>query len=82
MELDRIIERYDLDKDKILNIINKLCERDNSEKFFIDIMCYLIIAFNEGKSASTLGYNLLELMEEINIIDNFYECIEGDYYKN
>ena len=77
MELDKIIEQYDLDKNKIEKLINKLCEENIAKKFIIRIFIYLAKAFREGKSASTLGYNLLELMEDLNVIDEFYECIEG-----
>ena len=76
MELDKIIEQYDLDKNKIERLINKLCEESIARKFIVKIFIYLVKAFREGKSASTLGYNLLELMEDLNIIDEFYECIE------
>lgn len=77
MELDKIIEQYDLDKNKIEKLINKLCEESIAKKFIIKTFIYLTKAFREGKSASALGYNLLELMEDLNVIDEFYECIEG-----
>lgn len=77
MEFDKIIEQYDLDKNRVEKLINKLCKEDIARKIITKIFVYLVKAFREGKSASTLGYNLLELMEDLNVIDDFYECIEG-----
>lgn len=77
MELDKIIEQYDLDRDKTNKLINKLCDENMARKFIIKMFIYLAKVFNEGNIPKTEGFYFLEIMEDLNVIDEFYECIEG-----
>lgn len=77
MELDKIIEQYDLDKNKIEKLINKLCDENMIRKLVIRMFIYLMKSFNSGEIPKTEGFYFLELMEDLNVIDEFYECIEG-----
>lgn len=77
MELDKIIEQYDLDKNRIERLINKLCKEDMIKNLVTRMFIYLMKSFNEGEIPKTEGFYFLELMEDLNVIDEFYECIEG-----